>query len=41
MQTKQNRKGAVGALPDIYEQAISDLVKVIEDIPDSALLIIC
>ena len=35
-----NRKGAVGALLDIYEQAISDLVRVIEDIPDSTLTII-
>ncbi len=32
-----NRTGAIGALTDIYEQAISDMVKVIEDIPDSAL----
>ena len=34
------RQGAVGALLDIYEQAISDLKKVIEDIPDNALTII-
>ena len=40
MQTNINRKGAVGALLDIYEQSISDLVKVIEDIPDGALTII-
>jgi uncharacterized damage-inducible protein DinB len=40
MQTKINRNGAVGALLDIYEQAISDLVKVIEDIPHNALTII-
>jgi len=40
MQTKMNRKGAAGALLDIYEQAISDMTKIIEDIPDSALLII-
>ena len=31
------RQGGVGALLDIYEQAISDLVKVIKDIPDDAL----
>lgn len=35
--TKMNRQGAVGALLDIYEQAISDFKKVIEDIPNSAL----
>jgi hypothetical protein len=34
------RQGAVGALLDIYEQAISELKKVIEDIPDKALTII-
>ena len=34
------REGAVGALLDIYEQAISDFKKVIEDIPDNALPII-
>ncbi|HEX5026404.1 MAG TPA: DinB family protein [Agriterribacter sp.] len=34
------RQGAVGALLDIYEQTISDFVKVIEDIPDDALTII-
>lgn len=34
------RQGAVGALLDIYEQAISDLKKVIENIPDNALTII-
>ncbi|MGI8583660.1 MAG: DinB family protein [Chitinophagaceae bacterium] len=34
------RQGAIGALLDIYEQAISDLRKVIEDIPDEALTII-
>jgi len=34
------RQGAIGALLDIYEQAISDLKKVIEDIPDEALTII-
>jgi uncharacterized damage-inducible protein DinB len=34
------RTGAVGALLDIYEQAISDLKKVIEPIPDHALTII-
>ena len=38
--TKIYRQGAVGALLDIYEQAISDLKKVIEDIPDNALTII-
>ncbi len=34
------RQGAIGALLDIYEQAISDLKKAIEDIPDNALPII-
>lgn len=34
------RQGAVGALLDIYEQAISDFKKVIESIPDDALTII-
>ena len=34
------RQGAIGALLDIYEQAISDLIKVIEEIPDNALTII-
>ena len=34
------RPGAVGALLDIYEQAISDFKKVIEDIPDNALTIV-
>ncbi|RED26181.1 putative damage-inducible protein DinB [Flavobacterium cutihirudinis] len=32
-----NRKGAIGALLDIYEQAISDLKNVIKSIPDNAL----
>lgn len=32
-----NRQGAVGALLDIYEQAISDLKNVIKSIPDNAL----
>jgi uncharacterized damage-inducible protein DinB len=32
-----NRQGAVGALIDIYEQAISDLKNVIKSIPDNAL----
>lgn len=31
------RQGAVGALLDLYEQAISEIKKVIEDIPDAAL----
>lgn len=35
-----NRQGAVGALLDIYEQAISDLKNVIQSIPDNALTII-
>lgn len=35
-----NRQGAVGALLDIYEQAISDLKNVIQSIPDHALTII-
>lgn len=34
------REGAVGALLDIYDQAISDLKKMIEDIPENALTII-
>ena len=34
------RQGAIGALLDIYEQAIADFKKVIEDIPDDALTII-
>ena len=34
------RQGAVGALLDIYEQAILDFKKVIEDIPDGALTVI-
>jgi hypothetical protein len=38
--TKLYRKGAVGALLDIYEQAISDFKKTITDIPDKALTII-
>lgn len=33
-----NRQGAVGALLDIYEQAISDLKDVIKNIPDNALI---
>jgi uncharacterized damage-inducible protein DinB len=38
--TKIYRKGAIGALLDEYERAISDLKKVIEVIPDNALTII-
>ena len=34
------RLGAVGALLDVYEQAISDLKITVENIPDSALTII-
>src|SRR4030095_15311512 len=34
------RPGAVGALLDVYEQAITSFKKVIEDIPDDALTII-
>jgi len=34
------RPGAVGALLDIYEQAIADFKKIIEDLPDDALTII-
>ena len=34
------RPGAVGALLDIYEQAIADFKKVIKDIPDNALTLI-
>lgn len=37
---KAYRQGAVGALLDIYEQAIADLKKIIEEIPDHALTII-
>ncbi|HEY9364708.1 MAG TPA: DinB family protein [Chitinophagaceae bacterium] len=37
---KNYRKGAVGALLDIYEQAILDFKKVIENIPDDALTVI-
>ncbi|HEX7457132.1 MAG TPA: DinB family protein [Ginsengibacter sp.] len=40
MQNKMYRQGAVGALLDIYEQAISDLKKAIEEFPDNALTII-
>ncbi|GIQ57990.1 hypothetical protein Flavo103_11260 [Flavobacterium collinsii] len=35
-----NRPGAVGALLDIYEQTILDLIDVIKSIPDDALTII-
>lgn len=38
--TKKYRQGAVGALLDIYEQAISDFKKAIEDISDNSLTII-
>lgn len=38
--TKIFRQGAVGALLDEYERAISDLIKVIETIPDNILTII-
>ena len=38
--TKMYRPGAVGALLDIYEQAIADFKKTMEDIPDHALTII-
>ncbi len=34
------RQGATGALLDEYERAIADLKKVIEDIPDDALVVI-
>ena len=34
------RQGAIGALLDIYEETITDLKNVIEDIPDNALTII-
>src|SRR5687768_14722957 len=37
---KSYRQGAVGALLDIYEQAIVDLTKMIKDIPDQALPVI-
>ena len=35
-----NKQGAIGALLHIYKQAIADLKKIIENIPDSALIII-
>lgn len=35
-----NRKGAVGALLDVYEQTFIDFKKAIENIPDNALTII-
>lgn len=38
--TRNYRKGAVGALLDIYEQAILDFKKVIENIPDNFLPVI-
>jgi uncharacterized damage-inducible protein DinB len=38
--TKIYRQGAIGALLDEYERAITDLKKVIETIPDNALTII-
>jgi uncharacterized damage-inducible protein DinB len=38
--TKIYRQGAVGALLDIYEQAISDLKATIADIPDEALTVV-
>src|SRR6185436_16093858 len=38
--TRNSRQGAIGALLDIYGQAISDLKEVIVDIPDNALTII-
>lgn len=37
---KTYRQGAVGALLDIYEEAIEEFITVIEDIPDEALPII-
>lgn len=37
---KTHRKGATGALLDIYEQLIEDLTKTIHTIPDGALTII-
>ena len=37
MSTKIYRTGAKGSLLDIYEQAISDLKKVVQHIPDAAL----
>jgi uncharacterized damage-inducible protein DinB len=38
--TRISRKGAIGALLDIYEDAISGLKNTIEDIPDHALTVI-
>ncbi|HEX6428182.1 MAG TPA: DinB family protein [Niastella sp.] len=38
--TKAYRSGAIGALLDEYERAIADLIKVIEGIPDNALITI-
>src|SRR5690349_7116544 len=37
---KAYRKGAIGALLDEYERAITELIKVIEVIPDNLLMII-
>ena len=37
MSTRIYRTGAKGSLLDIYEQAISDLKKVVQHIPDAAL----
>jgi uncharacterized damage-inducible protein DinB len=37
---KTYRQGAIGALLDIYQEAISDFKKIIENIPDNALTII-
>ncbi|KAA9036516.1 DinB family protein [Ginsengibacter hankyongi] len=34
------RPGAIGGLLDLYQQAITDLIKEIEDIPDHALTIV-
>ncbi|SDM19648.1 DinB family protein [Catalinimonas alkaloidigena] len=38
--TKLNRKGAVGALLDVYEQTLEDFRAVIGEIPDEALTIV-
>jgi uncharacterized damage-inducible protein DinB len=38
--TQSNRKGAIGALLDEYERAVSDLKRVISAIPDNALTIV-
>jgi uncharacterized damage-inducible protein DinB len=40
MMTKTFRKGAIGALLDEYERTLTELIKVIEAIPDEELMVI-